>query len=272
MNPFSLSGLWRDLDALTRDFRPDVVNCHRGEAFVLWALLKRRHHFALVRTRGDRRLPRGGFVNRWLHAGAADAVIATNSGMAGHFRDRMGIPPDRVHTIPGGVDTGRFRPDGGIRRAVRDRLGFAGDAVVLGLVGRMDEVKGIRETIQALGQVARSGFPGADRLHFMLIGFPSRHSEEDIASWTAEQGLGLLGDKVLVTGRVERPEDYIRALDMGILPSLGSEAIARAALEIMACGVPLAASRVGVMPISCQRNIFFLPAISWPWPPSCGSP
>jgi glycosyltransferase involved in cell wall biosynthesis len=179
--------------------------------------------------------------------------------MARHFVDGLGVPPDRVHSLPGGVDPGRFHPDAGIRRAVRAELGFAGDDLVLGLVGRMDEVKGIREAIQAFGRVALSGAAGADRLRFLLIGFPSQYDEGDVARWTAEQGLGRLGDKVLVTGRVERPEDYIRALDMGILASLGSEAIARAALEIMACGVPLAASGVGVMPDLLPPEFLFAP-------------
>ncbi len=44
------------------------------------------------------------------------------------------------------------------------------------------------------------------------------------------------------------PEAVINALDFGILASLGSEAIARAALEIMASGVPLISSTTGVMP------------------------
>ena len=37
-------------------------------------------------------------------------------------------------------------------------------------------------------------------------------------------------------------------MDIGVAPSQGSETIARAAFEIMSCGVPLLACRVGVMP------------------------
>lgn len=248
LHPATLLGLGRDMDRLLREFRPHVVNCHRGEAFILWALLQKRYGFALVRTRGDQRLPRGNMPNRFLHRRAAHAVVATNSRMARHFVDALGVPSDRVHTIPGGVDRYRFRPDPAARRAVRQRCGFTDDDFVLGVVGRMDEVKGMRETIHALG-LARARLEAAGkRPRLLLVAFASQYDEADAARWTAEAGLGKPGETVFVTGKVERPQDWINALDMGVLASLGSEAIARAALEIMACGVPLVSTRVGVMP------------------------
>ena len=256
--PGGLFGLWRGMDDLVRDFRPDIVNCHRGEAFILWALMKKRHGFALVRTRGDRRLPRGGAINRWLHCSAADAVISTNSLMTRHFADVLHVPSGRLHTILGGVDTARFHADPQAGAAVRRRYGFGDDDVVMGLLGRMDEVKGIKESIVALAR-ARERSAEARRIRFLVIGFDSEFTTEDVARWTREQGLGSLGEVVTVTGRVSRPEDVICALDFGILASLGSEAIARAALEIMACGVPLISSTTGVMPDLLPAEYCFEP-------------
>ena len=80
-----------------------------------------------------------------------------------------------------------------------------------------------------------------------------------MARWTEEYGLGKLGDIVTVTGRVDNPEAVINALDFGILASLGSEAIARAALEIMASGVPLISSTTGVMPDLLDEEFCFAP-------------
>ena len=256
--PGKLMELWHGMDRLVRDFRPDIVNCHRGEAFVLWALLKKRHGFGLVRTRGDRRLPRGGAVNRWLHCSAADAVIATNSLMTRHFAEVLKVPSSRLHTILGGVDTARFHADAAAREEMRRRYGYTDEHVVMGLLGRMDEVKGIRESIIALAR-ARSLSPEACRLRFLVIGFDSEFSTADVARWTKEAGLGGLGDIVTVTGKVDRPEAVINALDFGILASLGSEAIARAALEIMASSVPLISSTTGVMPDLIPERYSFAP-------------
>lgn len=257
--PGKIVELWRGMDRLVRDFRPDVVNCHRGEAFVLWALLKRKGGYALVRTRGDRRLPRGGAVNRWLHCRAADAVIATNSLMTRHFADVLRVPSDRLYTILGGVDTARFHADRQAGAEMRRQYGYADDDIVMGLLGRMDEVKGIRETLAALAR-ARELSPDARRIRFLVIGFDSEFTTADMARWTEEYGLGKLGEIVTVTGRVQRPEAVINALDFGILASLGSEAIARAALEIMASGVPLISSTTGVMPDLLDAEYCFAPA------------
>ena len=80
-----------------------------------------------------------------------------------------------------------------------------------------------------------------------------------MARWSRENGLGELGEVVTVTGKVSRPEAVLNALDLGMLASLGSEAIARAALEIMATGVPLISSTTGVMPDLIPAKYSFEP-------------
>ena len=257
-SPAKLVTLWRGMDELVRKFRPDVVNCHRGEAFILWALMQKKYGFGLVRTRGDRRLPKNGLVNRWLHCKAADAVIATNEFMTRHFSEVLNVPASRLHTILGGVDTHRFHEDKAAREEMRRAYGYGENDIVMGLLGRMDEVKGIRETIEALGK-ARQMNEEARRIRFLVIGFDSEFKTEDVARWSRENGLGELGDVVTVTGKVSRPEAVLNALDLGMLASLGSEAIARAALEIMATGVPLISSTTGVMPDLIPAKYSFEP-------------
>lgn len=257
-SPSKLLETWRGMDALVHEFRPNIVNCHRGEAFILWAILQKKYDFGLVRTRGDRRLPRNSFVNRWLHCKAADAVIATNGLMTRHFADELQVPAERLHTILGGVDTARFHEDRAAREEMRRAYGFRENDIVMGLLGRMDEVKGIKETIEALG-IARSMTDEARRIRFLVLGFDSQFTTGDVARWSRENGLGELGEVVTVTGRIARPEAALNALDFGILASLGSEAIARAALEIMATGIPLISSTTGVMPDLIPAEYSFEP-------------
>ena len=241
-NPLEFPGLIRDMGRLVRAFRPDVVNCHRGESFLFWGLLKGMGGYALVRTRGDQRLPKGNLPNRILHTRVADAVVATNSVMARHFAEKMRVPAERLHMILGGVDTERFRfaPEG--RAEVRARYGFTDDECVVGLLGRFDLVKGQRETIAALAKLVGEG---VRNIRLLLLGFSTATLQEEVEAWIREAGMERY---VTITGKVPDVTACLSALDVGVVASLWSETIARAALEIMACERPLVSTSVGVMP------------------------
>ncbi len=256
-NPLAAAASYRALRRLVREFRPHIVNCHRGESFVLWGLLRRAGGFGLVRTRGDQRLPKANLVNRALHATVADAVIATSSGIATAMRARLAVPPDRLHTIFGGVDTRRFYPDPEARAAMRARLGLGPDEKAVGLVGRFDAVKGQKELIAAFARLRASLGGDAPLPRLVLAGFPtSSTSEEQVLSWVSDAGLA---GAVLLPGRCENVRALMNALDLGVVGSLGSETIARVALEIMACGTPLVGTRVGVMPDMLDGNALVPP-------------
>lgn len=243
-SPLAQLALYPTLGRLLREFRPDVVNCHRGEAFLHFGLLRRRMgSFALVRTRGDQRPPRANPVNRWLHARAADAVVATNSRMQRHFLEKFGLPAGRVRLIPGGVDTARFAFDPAGRERVRAEFGYGPEHFVVGLLGRFDQVKGQKELVAACAALVHG--QGLTQVRLLLVGFPTATSRAEVEGWIAAHGMGAYA---AITG--ERPDvaACLSALDLGAVASLWSETIARAALEIMACGAPLVSTDVGVMP------------------------
>ncbi|MDR2488351.1 MAG: glycosyltransferase [Desulfovibrio sp.] len=249
-HPVPLAGALRRLNCLLRTFRPHIVNCHRGEGMLFWGMGKSLgHDFVLVRTRGDQRPPKANIVNRRLHACCVDAVIATNTDTARQCRRLLKVPEDRLYVIVGGVDTDLFSHNEDDRVEVRAALGFASNDTVVGLVGRFDAVKGQRELMEAFALVRdfreKQMIGQRGRLRLMLVGFPATLSEDAIQARIKEYGLE---DCTVTTGRVGRVSAYINAMDLGVVASQGSEAIARAALEIMSCGVPLMGTYVGVMP------------------------
>ncbi len=255
-NPLHQIALWKSIRKLLEEFRPHVVNCHRGEGFFLWGLARKTRSsapFALVRTRGDQRPPGANRINRILHQDIADAVIATNAATAAALERRLGVPSSKLFLIPGGVDDDIFHPDPEGRAATRRAWGLEPEERALGLVGRFDAVKGQKELIEAFAMLQAHG---NTNIRLVLAGFPTGISQEQIETWAREAGISK---KVIITGRVADIRACIAAFDLGIVASLGSEAIARAALEIMACGVPLLSSRVGVMPDLLAEEALFPP-------------
>ncbi|BBD06971.1 glycosyltransferase family 4 protein [Desulfovibrio ferrophilus] len=270
-NPLKVAHVYRELSQLVTEFKPHAVNCHRGESFWLWSLLKKRSNsFRLIRTRGDQRLPKHDPINRWLHASVADAVIATNSVMYGHFREHFPIRDCNLHRILGGVDRARFAFSVDGRARVRAEFGFGEDDLVVGLLGRFDEVKGQRELIQAIASLRADGNV---HLKLMLAGFPTATTQEQVQNWINDSGMS---DATVITGSRRDVADIISAMDLGVIASKWSETIARAALEIMSCGVPLIGTTVGVMPDLISGRALFPPnsvknmaeSIAWAQPES----
>lgn len=242
-NPIRFASATKHIIQLLRTHRPDIVNCHRGEGFFLWGLLKLcGFSYSLVRTRGDQRPPRSDAINRWLHAGVADAVVVTNRRMANYFLDKMRTPGHGLWLIHGGVDTDKFRFDQVGRDKVRSEFGFQADDTVVGLLGRFDRVKGHKETIDAVAKLKASGL---DNIRLFLIGFDTAMTTSEIEEQIKEAGIE---DITRISGKRDDIGACISALDIGVVASLWSEAIARSALEIMATERPLISTDVGVMP------------------------
>lgn len=250
--PWGIAALYAKLKGLVREFKPDVVNCHRGESYLLWGLLKKElGGFRLIRTRGDQRLPKANLVNRWLHNDVSDAVITTNSPMTRHFQNVFKVPEGKLHQILGGVDTQTFRPDPAARARFRTELGYGDNDFVVGLLGRFDRVKGQHELIRAVAGLYGQGMT---HVRLLLLGFDSATPEATVRGWITEHGIESI---TVITGKRPDISACLNALDLGVVASLWSETIARAALEIMATGVPLIGTDVGVMPDLLEPQALF---------------
>ena len=162
--------------------------------------------------------------------------------MADYFLEKMRTPGKGLWLIHGGVDTKAFGFDQAGRDRVRKEFGFNTTDTVVGLLGRFDRVKGHKETIQAIARLKKQGM---ENIRLFLIGFDTAMTSTQIESWINEYDIGEI---TRISGQREDIGACISALDIGVVASLWSEAIARSALEIMVAERPLVSTDVGVMP------------------------
>jgi glycosyltransferase involved in cell wall biosynthesis len=220
--------------------RFDIVNAHRGGGHLAAALAKRGlRRVALVRTRGDIRRPRSNPLSRALYSRWTDRVILSGEFMRSDY-DRFDLPADRLVVLKGGVDLARFRP-AGRRGAARRALGLPEAGPVAGIVARLSPVKGHSDFLQAAA-LARRAAPAAV---FLVAG-----GEHQVrwASLEAEARRLGIESSVRYLGEVGDVRAVMAALDVGVVASRGSEAVCRVAMEYLASGVPVVATRVGVLP------------------------
>jgi glycosyltransferase involved in cell wall biosynthesis len=151
-----------------------------------------------------------------------------------------GMPRERVHYLPHGVDLQRFHPAApGERERIRTELDWPMDARVVLFVGRLSLEKGVLDLLEAWRAANRRDailvLVGPDMIgHRWDAGAPGR-------AFIAAYGLG---GRVRFAGASADPAPFYRAADVFVQPS-HFEALGNTALEAMASGLPIVASAVG---------------------------
>jgi len=247
-NDFTFSGIRMisesgKLAKIIRDFKADVVCAHRAWGMNL-ALAARAILPApgpvIVRARVDARPVKAGIGSRFIYRRMADGVVVPDSVSAARHIEALGVSQERIKIIPGGVDTELFKPDSSAR-ALREEWGAPKSGPMIGLVGRLDHVKGHAYFLEAAALIVKD-FPNA---YFAIIGEEVNVKLADLKRQTLDLGVG---DKIIFVGRRDDVHRCVAALDIGVVASAGSEALSRVALEYMACGLPVVTTDVGGIP------------------------
>jgi D-inositol-3-phosphate glycosyltransferase len=172
-----------------------------------------------------------------LIMGAADAMLVSTEPEKRDIARLYGVSPAKITVVPPGVDLELFRPMDKSR--ARKELGILESRVVL-YVGRLEALKGIGVLIQATAQLE-----GREDTRVMVVGGNRKGDRLAVKLKAEAEALGI-GQKVTFTGPVPQSElpRYYNAADVFVLPS-HYESFGLAALEAMACGVPVVVSRVG---------------------------
>lgn len=235
----SVATLWKYI----RHVKPQIVHGYLGIANVLSLIGKLFGARVVWGVRGSRvELSHYGFAHRivsWVEHVASRFVdlIICNSEAARLELIASGYPPTRMMVIPNGIDVARFRPDPVGRQALRAEWRVAPNDFLIGLVARMDPVKGHRVFMAAANRISKRHA----NAKFVLVGNGPEPQCRDLR--TLAETLKL-GDSLIWAG--ERPDmpAVMSALDLSVSASL-SEGFSNTLCESMACGVPCVATNVG---------------------------
>ncbi|MDO7834211.1 glycosyltransferase, exosortase A system-associated [Sphingobium sp. HBC34] len=254
---------WRDIsahadaiDALVRQWRPDVIHAHSPVLNALAAQkVAKRHGLPLIyeirafwedaavgNGTGTEGSPRY-WLTRQLETHAvrnADAVAVICEGLRSDLIAR-GIDPAKIIVSPNGVDLDQFGTPVARDPALAARLGLAG-ADVVGFIGSFYDYEGLDDLIAAMPRLVRAR-PKAKLL--LVGGGPCEQALRDQAMASP------FADHIMFVGRVphDQVEHYYAQVDVLAYPRkamrLTDLVTPLKPLEAMAQGRLVAASSVG---------------------------
>jgi teichuronic acid biosynthesis glycosyltransferase TuaC len=231
---------------LRRSFPFDVIDAHfgypEGPAAILLGRFFRVPVVLTLRGLEQRlsayrlRRPQLAFAVR-----GAERVVAVSEDLRATAL-ASGAAPERVRTIPNGVDTALFVPRD--RAAARRSLGLAAEGTYLLTVGSLSERKGAHLVLEALESLA-SRFPD---LRYLVVGGAGAEGDEAETLRRRAVALGVSA-RVVFAGPRRREElpDWYNAADLFVLPS-SLEGCPNVVVEALACGTPVVATAVGGIP------------------------
>jgi len=235
----ALARLW---DLTTRR-SPDLIHAHSSKAGALVRLLAPllsgpkflytpHAYFGL----GGDRSPRMRVfhaIETWLGSTCPTIHVSTDERDFGV--QNFGLDPGECFVLEHGVDADRFCPPATERRRqLRADLGIGDDEAVIGVIGRI----GPQKDYPALYQATAPLLADRDKLRMLRVG---RGPDAGTVDRLGHE-LGI-DDRIVKIDFMDRTEDFYQAVDLVVLASTYEAGIPYVALEALACGLPLVATR-----------------------------
>lgn len=216
----------------------DIVNTHSSTDSWLTALAcaTLRQAPAIVRTRHISAPIPSNRASRWLYTHAVRHVATTGERLRQTLIHHNRFPAEQITSVPTGIDTDRFAP--GDKTSARLALELEPAAHYLGIVATLRSWKGHLYLLDAFAALAQRH----PDLTLLIVGDgPMRNVIEDKITELR------LTNRVRLVGQQERPEDWLKALDVFCLPSYANEGVPQAVLQAMLTSLPVVSTPVGAI-------------------------
>ena len=217
----------------------DIIHCHLDNDHALAAAVAPSFHIPIVRSSytGTGFAPTRRSRKLLAHT---DWLLQPSEVAAQKDAQTFGYSQAHMTVTPGAVDTQRFdstreTPDG------RRWLNVPSDAFVVGIVARMQTHRHYEELFQAFCKLVDA----VPKAHLIVVG---RGTKQEQVGMKPVRELGL-DEHVHFSGYVDG-ENYVgmlRAFDVGVFLTPGSDGTCRAAREILAMAKPMVVADRGML-------------------------
>jgi glycosyltransferase involved in cell wall biosynthesis len=166
-------------------------------------------------------------------------IVVVSEQQRREIHETFGVGrPEQFQVIPLGLDLSNFAEPLKRRQAFRNELGLQDSEILVGIVGRLTEIKNHELFLQAISQFKKARRSG-NAVKFVVIG--DGNLRESLERTSAALGLN---DDIIFAGSRRDPENFYAGLDAVALTSK-NEGTPLTLIEAMANGVPVISTAVG---------------------------
>jgi len=239
--PFKRSRFPADLlrvRRLLRDLRPQVLNTHGNLDSKVTQIAALGLDVPLViRSRHSIPPVRRTFWNLLLYRRLCHLVLTTADCSSQQLIRDLGVPAERVFTVPTGIRVpGTLPTRADARQQLEHDASVPADAHLIGYVGRLRTAKGLPDLLAAFRRLA-------DRVsgcHLVLVG-----DGADLDALRNQAAQLQLTDRVHFPGYRDDPWPCYRAFDCHALASPEHEGVSQSLRQAMFAGCPVVATDTG---------------------------
>ena len=172
------------------------------------------------------------FINM-LMGRYADKIVTVSQAVANHIKQSPFIKDSQVEVIYNGVDNAVYYPMDA--SSIREKFDIAQDALVIGMIGRVNAIKGQNDFIEAVEPLLEKN---EQSVAFLAGGvFPGEE-------WRLEELDKRIASSSVVS-QIHRIDYYDKTselynmFDIFVLPSIKPDSLPTVVLEAMACSKPV---------------------------------
>ena len=172
------------------------------------------------------------FINM-LMGRYADKIVTVSQAVANHIKQSPFIKDSQVEVIYNGVDNAVYYPMDA--SSIREKFDIAQDALVIGMIGRVNAIKGQNDFIEAVEPLLEKN---EQAVAFLAGGvFPGEE-------WRLEELDKRIASSSVVS-QIQRIDYYDKTselynmFDIFVLPSIKPDSLPTVVLEAMACSKPV---------------------------------
>lgn len=202
----------------------DIVNTHSGKDTWVGGLAAKLSGAKFIRTRHLSNLiksARSNFINE-----LADYIFTTGEGVRLDMINNNRIKPEKIQSIPTGIDADIYDQNNFDRQACRDLFQFQDDQIVIGIIAVLRQFKRHDRFLNMARNVIDNN--PEKNIHFVMAG--DGPQQENLASMINDLELQ---DNVSMLGHVSNVPELLQALDVFILTSDSGEGVPQSVMQAL---------------------------------------